>query len=167
MKYVISIETNFGVINAELDGDRAPITANNFIHYVNEGFFNNLIFHRVIPNFMIQGGGFTPQMQEKPTDMPPIINEARKSGLKNLRGTLAMARTSDPNSATSQFFINLVDNPFLDPNPDNPHGYAVFGRVIRGMEVVDRIATVPTRTVGPYENVPTNPVIIKRIYLVQ
>ena len=162
----VMIETSMGNMVVELYDSRSPVTVKNFLGYVNAGFYNGLIFHRVIPNFMIQGGGFTPQMTQKPPLFPPIPNEARQSGIKNKRGTIAMARTSDPNSATSQFFINVADNYFLDPNPQNPYGYAAFGMVIQGMEVADAISKVPTTKVGMHENVPIQPVIIKRIYVI-
>src|SRR5262249_5265734 len=144
----------------ELYQDKAPISVKNFLAYVHEKFYDNTIFHRVIPNFMVQGGGFTGGMSEKKTHAP-IKNEGG-NGLVNSRGTLAMARTNDPDSASSQFFINLKDNNFLDraQSADNV-GYAVFGRVISGMEVVDAIAGVPTTTMGMYENVPSTPVVIK------
>ena len=163
---LVKIETTMGDMTVELFDQRSPITVRNFLGYVNAGFYNGLIFHRVIPNFMIQGGGFTPQMIEKPPLFPPIQNEARISGIRNTRGTIAMARTSDPNSATCQFFINVADNHFLDPSPQNPHGYAAFGMVREGMAVADAISKVPTTRVGIHENVPIQPVIIKRIYVI-
>jgi cyclophilin family peptidyl-prolyl cis-trans isomerase len=157
----VVIETSKGTIEAELNREKAPITVDNFVKYAKKGHYNGTIFHRVIPGFMIQGGGFTPDMNEKPTDAP-IKNEA-ENGLKNDRGTLAMARTGDPNSATSQFFINVVDNEGLNrPNPDG-HGYAVFGKVTKGMDVVDAIVAVPTGTRGGHENVPNEPVTIKSV----
>jgi len=165
---VVRMETNFGVIDIELYDDRAPITVGNFLKYVSMGHYNGTIFHRVIDGFMIQGGGFLPNMVEKPTPFGPIVNEAAKSGIRNKRGTIAMARTSEPNSATSQFFINLVDNGFLDwdyPKGDG-YGYCVFGTVINGMDVVDKIAKVQTRNVGIHENVPVQPVIINRVYVI-
>ena len=149
----------------ELNREAAPVTVANFLKYVEDGFYDMgdglgqpTIFHRVIPGFMIQGGGFTVDMTEK-TTRDPIVNEA-SNGLKNLRGTIAMARTSDPDSATSQFFINLVNNDFLDYVDSDHPGYAVFGKVIEGMDVVDEIAKVKTHTVGQYENVPVVPIII-------
>ncbi|OIR02664.1 peptidyl-prolyl cis-trans isomerase A precursor [mine drainage metagenome] len=161
----VELVTSLGTIEVQLDPQRAPKTVANFLQYVKSGFYGGTIFHRVIPGFMIQGGGFTPDMQQKPTQ-PPIPLESR-NGLKNLRGTIAMARTANPNSATSQFFINLVDNPALDyPQPDG-HGYAVFGQVIKGMDVVDRIAKVPTQDAGPYQNVPVTPVVIKQAILLK
>lgn len=158
----VTIETSKGTIVVELYQDKAPISVKNFLAYVHEKFFDNTIFHRVIPNFMIQGGGFTADMTQKKTHAT-IKNEGG-NGLVNSRGTLAMARTNDPDSASSQFFINLKDNNFLDraQAPDNV-GYAVFGRVISGMEVVDAIAGVPTTTKGMFENVPTQPVLIKSV----
>lgn len=155
---MITLETTKGNIVIELDEKAAPVTTANFLRYVQEGFFDGLIFHRVIPGFMIQGGGFTPDMQQK-TGHEPIVNEG-KNGLKNDRGTIAMARTPDPNSASSQFFINLVNNDMLNYNPRNP-GYAVFGKVVEGMDIVDLIAQVKTGNKGPHQNVPIEPVIIK------
>ena len=155
----IELVTSMGTIVLQLDPARAPLTVANFLRYVKQGFYDGTVFHRVIPGFMIQGGGYTETLQLKPTGAP-IPLESR-NGLRNLRGTIAMARTSDPNSATSQFFINLVNNPSLDyPHPDG-FGYAVFGDVVSGMKVVDRIAAVPTHTVGPMGNVPVQPVLIR------
>lgn len=155
----VQFVTSLGTIVVQLDPQRAPATVANFLQYVKKGFYAGTVFHRVIPGFMVQGGGFTPSLQQKPTE-PPIPLESR-NGLRNLRGTIAMARTSDPNSATSQFFINLVDNSSLDyPQPDG-YGYAVFGQVVSGMDVIDRIASVPTHDVGPMQNVPVKPVIIE------
>jgi peptidyl-prolyl cis-trans isomerase A (cyclophilin A) len=158
---VVVMETTAGPIALELDPAKAPITVDNFLKYVDAGFFDGLVFHRVIPGFMIQGGGMSEQMQEKTEGArPPIRNEA-KNGLSNARGTICMARTSDPNSATSQFFINLVDNKdSLDPNPRSA-GYAVFGKVVSGMDTVDAIAKVPTGRRGPHDDVPLKPIIIK------
>ena len=156
----VELVTSAGTIVVQLDAQRAPKSVANFERYVQEGFYAGTVFHRVIPGFMIQGGGFTVNMQQKATRAPIVLES--KNGLKNLRGTIAMARTSDPNSATSQFFINLVDNPSLDyPQPDG-HGYAVFGQVVAGMDVVDRIAKVATQDTGPYQNVPVTPVIIQK-----
>src|SRR4051794_40006148 len=140
---VVVLETSMGPITIQLDPAKAPITVDNFLKYVDAGFYDGLIFHRVIPGFMIQGGGMNDQMQEKTQGArPPIKNEAN-NGLSNLRGTISMARTSDPNSATSQFFISVVDNVrALDPNPGSA-GYAVFGKVVSGMDVVDAIVSVP------------------------
>jgi peptidyl-prolyl cis-trans isomerase A (cyclophilin A) len=153
----VVMSTSQGDIDIELFADKAPISVSNFLAYVEAGFFDGTIFHRVIPGFMAQGGGFTEKMQQKPT-RAPIANEAT-NGLKNERGTLAMARTSDINSATAQFFINVKDNDFLNHGRD--FGYAVFGRVSAGMDVVDKIVGVPTTTVGPFQNVPATPVVIK------
>lgn len=147
----VVMETTMGSIHIELFQDKAPISVQNFLQYVAKGFYHGLIFHRVIPNFMLQGGGFDAQMKQKKTDAP-IKNEAQ-NGLKNLRSTLSMARTQVVDSATSQFFINVVDNPFLD-NGARDYGYAVFGKVIKGMDVVDKICAVPTTTVGGYSDVP-------------
>jgi peptidyl-prolyl cis-trans isomerase B (cyclophilin B) len=157
---VVVLTTTLGEIEIELDEAKAPITVKNFLSYVDEGFYDGVIFHRVISGFMIQGGGFTPAMVQKKTHAP-IQNEAA-NGLKNLRGTLAMARTGDPNSATAQFFINHADNDFLNYSAPTPrgYGYAVFGRVTKGMDVVDKIAAVQTTTKGGYENVPVQNVSI-------
>ena len=156
---VVVLETSSGPITIELDQAKAPITVENFLKYVDSGFFDNLIFHRVIPGFMIQGGGMDEQMREKSTQ-PAIRNEA-SNGLSNKRGTIAMARTSNPNSATAQFFINLADNNrSLDAQPGSA-GYAVFGKVISGMETVDAIAKVATGSRGPHDDVPLKAVIIK------
>lgn len=153
----VLLETSFGQVEVELDADKAPISTKNFLEYVDSGFYNNTIFHRVIPGFMVQGGGFTEQMVQK-TARDPIRNEA-SNGLHNARGTLAMARTSNPNSATSQFFINVADNAFLDPGRDA--GYAVFGKVTKGMEVVDQIVNSPTTVKKGMRDVPADPVYIK------
>ncbi|MGL4860917.1 MAG: peptidylprolyl isomerase [Enterobacteriaceae bacterium] len=160
----VELTTSLGVIEIELDNQKAPISAGNFIDYVNSGFYKGTIFHRVVPGFVIQGGGFTDKMEQK-TPKAPIKNEA-DNGLRNLRGTLSMARTNEINSATSQFFINLVDNPVLDHSGNN-FGYAVFGRVIKGMDVVDKIAGVATHTQGPYEGVPDQPVVIISAKVIQ
>jgi len=157
---VATVETSLGRIRIALDQERAPISVANFARYARAGHYAGTVFHRVMPNFMIQGGGMTAELQEKPTS-PPIRNEAR-NGVRNTRGSVAMARTNDPNSATSQFFINLKDNPFLDFGIQGA-GYAVFGQVIDGMDVVDKIAAVPTKTAGPYQNVPVTPVLIKSV----
>lgn len=157
---IVVLETSFGKIKVELFQDKAPITVKNFLDYVDSGHYNNTIFHRVIDGFMIQGGGFAPGMKEKATKAP-IKNES-SNGLKNVRGTLAMARTPDPDSATAQFFINVVDNEFLDKaNARDGHGYCVFGRVIEGMDVVDKIKKVETGSKGPHRNVPIDDVILK------
>ena len=157
----VEFKTNQGSFVVDLDSAKAPKTVDNFLKYVQSGFYNGTIFHRVIDGFMIQGGGFDNQngnFVEKATD-PPVANESH-NGLKNSRGTLAMARTNDPHSATSQFFINVVENGFrLDLSPQNP-GYAVFGKVIKGMEVVDAISKVETGTQGRFRDVPKTPVMI-------
>jgi cyclophilin family peptidyl-prolyl cis-trans isomerase len=156
---VVTFVTSKGTIKMELDAAKAPITVENFVKYVKKGHYEGCIFHRVIPNFMIQTGGFNSTMEEKPTEAT-IKNEG-KNGLKNVRGSIAMARRGDPDSASAQFFINLVDNVGLDfPSPDG-HGYAVFGKVTEGMDVVDAIATVPTTDAGPHQNVPAEPIVIK------
>jgi peptidyl-prolyl cis-trans isomerase B (cyclophilin B) len=158
---VVELKTSEGKIRIELWADKAPITVKNFLGYVEEGFYNGTIFHRVIDNFMIQGGGFTADMvQKKPHQ--PIKNEAA-NGLKNENGTIAMARTNIVDSATCQFFINVKDNDSLNHRDDTPpgFGYAVFGKVIEGMDVVDKIKKVPTTTVGPNQNVPVKPVVIE------
>jgi cyclophilin family peptidyl-prolyl cis-trans isomerase len=158
----VLMKTSMGDIVIELFPKEAPKTVENFLQYVRDGFYDGTIFHRVIPGFVIQGGGFTAEMQRKET-RPPIVNEA-DNGLRNLRGTLSMARTREINSATSQFFINLVDNRALDHRDNTPagFGYAVFGKVVKGMDVVDAIAKVETHTVGPYDNVPVEPVVIEK-----
>lgn len=164
-KDTVRLETSLGDIVLELDRDGAEITVENFLRYVKDGFFDGTIFHRVIPDFMIQGGGLTADMAQKKT-RPPIRNEAA-NGLKNDRGTIAMARTNDPDSATAQFFINLKDNDFLNcRGPPNP-GYAVFGRVSEGMDVVDAIAAVETTSKGYYDDVPKVPVVIRSATLVE
>jgi cyclophilin family peptidyl-prolyl cis-trans isomerase len=155
---VVSLVTSLGEIRVALRTDKAPITVDNFLKYVKAGHYNGTIFHRVIPNFMVQGGGMDVKMVEKPT-RAPIRNEA-KNGLRNRRGTIAMARTNDPNSATAQFFINVKDNHALDFGIRGA-GYAVFGDVIAGMEVVDRIVAVRTTTKGDHQNVPETPVVLK------
>lgn len=158
-----SIETSMGTVTLELDEAKAPLTVANFVRYAKDGHYDGTIFHRVIDGFMVQGGGFTKNMDQKPT-RAPVRNEAM-NGLKNLRGTIAMARTMVVDSATSQFFINLVDNPFLDFTAPTPQGfgYAVFGRVTDGMDVIDAIAKVKTGFSGPHQNVPETPVEIRRV----
>lgn len=156
---VIELKTSLGNIVVELNADKAPKSAANFVQYVKDGHYDGTVFHRVIDGFMIQGGGFDARMTQKPT-RPPIENEAR-NGLKNLPGTLAMARTSDPHSASSQFFINLVPNTFLDYPSRDGWGYAVFGKVVTGMDVVEKIAKVPTANAGLHQNVPVTPVTIE------
>lgn len=158
---MVEMTTNNGVIVLELLPEYAPETVQNFMAYLAAGHYDGLVFHRVIPGFMIQGGGVDSRMVPRKT-RAPIVNEA-DSGLRNVRGTVAMARTSNPDSATSQFFINLADNNFLDYGFRGGAGYAVFGRVVEGMEVVDRIAAIPTRPVGPHQNVPVETVIIERV----
>ncbi len=159
-KPVVVLTTTLGEIEIELDEAKAPVTTKNFLRYVDEGFYDGLIFHRVISGFMVQGGGFSPAMQQK-TGHEPIQNEAA-NGLKNLRGTVAMARTSDPNSASSQFFINHADNDFLNHTAPTERGwgYAVFGKVTRGMDVVDKIAAVKTGRKGSFSDVPLETVAI-------
>ena len=160
----VRLATSLGDIVVELDAEKAPKTVDNFLQYVKAGHYDGTIFHRVIENFMIQGGGMKPDMSEKAT-RAPIPLESR-SGLSNVRGTLAMARTMDPNSATAQFFINVKDNAFLDqPNARDGNGYAVFGKVIAGMDVVDKIKVVPVADKGGHQNVPTTPVTIKKATL--
>jgi len=154
----IEFATSKGTFKIELFEAEAPETAANFRQYVEDGFFDGTIFHRVIPGFVIQGGGFTPEMQQKRT-RAAIRNESA-NGLKNGRGTLSMARTNDPHSATSQFFVNLADNEFLDPGPGNP-GYAVFGRIVDGMDVIDAIAAVKTGRHGMHEDVPVEAVVVQ------
>jgi len=164
----VLLHTSMGDIKVELYPDKAPKTVENFLAYVNAKFYDGTVFHRVIDNFMIQGGGFTPDLRQKAT-RPAIANEA-KNGLSNSRGTLAMARTGDPNSATAQFFINVVDNPRLDYTSDangSTWGYCVFGKVISGLDVVDKIKAVPTGAQGPFKSdVPTTPVVIEKISVI-
>ena len=164
---MVTFHTNHGDIVIKTFDDKAPETVKNFLDYCREGFYNNTIFHRVINGFMIQGGGFEPGMKQKATKSP-IQNEAN-NGLKNTRGTLAMARTQAPHSATAQFFINVANNDFLNHKNETPsgYGYAVFGKVIQGQDVVDRIKSVSTGSYGPYQDVPKTPVIIKSIVPVQ
>ncbi|MBW2108972.1 MAG: peptidylprolyl isomerase [Deltaproteobacteria bacterium] len=159
----VIMETSEGRIVIDLWADKAPVTVKNFLQYVDEKFYDGTIFHRVIGNFMIQGGGMTADMNRKPTHAP-IKNEA-STDLKNERGTIAMARTSEIDSATSQFFINVVDNPFLNHRDNTPRGfgYAVFGKVVEGMDVVDKIKSVKTTSVGPYRDVPEKPVVITSV----
>ncbi len=159
----VKLSTSLGDIVVELDAAKAPKTVENFVQYVNDKHYDGTVFHRVIGNFMIQGGGFATDMQQKAT-RAPIPLEAR-NGLKNDRGTIAMARTGNPNSATSQFFINVVDNAGLNaPSPDG-HGYTVFGKVVAGMDVVDKIRAVPTGNSGMHQNVPLTPVTINKATL--
>ena len=163
----VKLETSKGTMVIELYPEKAPITVNNFIDYVRAGHYGGTIFHRVIGGFMIQGGGFNANMQEKAT-REPIVNEA-SNGLKNTKGTLAMARLPEPNSATAQSFINLIDNGFLDHQDDTARGfgYCVFGKVVQGMSVLDAIAGVKTGNVGPYQNVPLQPVVITKATLIE
>ena len=160
-----TIETSMGTITVTLDAEKAPETVANFVEYAREGFYDGTIFHRIIDGFMIQGGGFTKEMNQKET-RAPIRNEAM-NGLKNVRGTIAMARTMVVDSATSQFFINLVDNGFLDFTSPTPQGfgYAVFGAVTDGLDVVDAIAKVKTGFAGPHQNVPETPVVIRKVMI--
>jgi cyclophilin family peptidyl-prolyl cis-trans isomerase len=155
----VVIDTSLGTITLELFDDKAPESVKNFLKYVDDGFYDGTIFHRVINGFMIQGGGFTAEMKQKDT-RPPVKNEA-KPDVKNLRGTIAMARTNDPDSATAQFFINVKDNSTLDRRSEAPGGYTVFGKVVDGMAVVDKIKAVKTTSRGMYEDVPEAPVLIK------
>jgi len=161
---IVLIETTMGNITIELDMQNAPVTSENFLAYVDDGYYVGTTFHRVIPNFMIQGGGITADMQDKPSKRAPIQNEAN-NGLKNDRGTLAMARTGDPHSATSQFFVNHKDNDFLNFSAETAQGwgYAVFGKVTDGMDVVDAIAKVPTGNRGGHQNVPIDPITITAV----
>jgi len=162
---MIKLNTNMGTITIELDFDNAPKTAANFQQYVEDGFYDGKIFHRVIDNFMVQGGGFTSGMEQKSVQ-DPIKNEANNM-VSNERGTIAMARTNDPHSASAQFFINLKDNVFLDFKSETTQGwgYCVFGKVIEGMGVIDKIAIVDTGSYGPHQDVPKDPIIIKEIII--
>jgi len=161
----VLIKTSLGDITVELYPDKAPKSVENFLGYVKGGFYDGTVFHRVIEGFMIQGGGFTKDLRQKPTKAPIPIES--KNGLSNLRGTVSMARTMDPNSATAQFFINTVDNPRLDYVSDANPGYAVFGKVIAGLDVVDKIKAVPTGPQGPFRSdVPTTAVVIEKVSLV-
>jgi cyclophilin family peptidyl-prolyl cis-trans isomerase len=160
----VEMQTTMGTIVIELDSEKAPLTVANFLKYAKDGFYNGTIFHRVIDGFMIQGGGFTKDMSEKPT-AGTIQNES-KGGLKNERGTIAMARRGDPNSASSQFFINHKDNSSQLDYPLNGGGYAVFGKVVSGLEVVDKIAKVPNGNRAPHQNVPLEPVVIQSIKII-
>ena len=161
----LKFSTSLGDFVVELNPDKAPKTVENFLQYAKDKHYEGTVFHRVMDGFMVQGGGFTADMKEKPT-RPPVSLEAN-NGLKNDRGTIAMARTSNPNSATSQFFVNVQNNASLNaPNPDG-YGYTVFGKVISGMDVVDKIRTVPTGNKGPFQNVPLTPVSIQSVTLVK
>ena len=164
---MIKLHTNHGIITLEFDDKRAPATVANFLDYATSGHFSNTLFHRVINRFMIQGGGFTPDFKQKPT-AKPVPNESA-GGPANLRGTVAMARTSDPHSATAQFFINVADNRFLDAGPRHPggFGYTVFGRVIQGMEVADRMVAAPTGPAGPFDkDAPRTPIVLTKATIV-
>jgi peptidyl-prolyl cis-trans isomerase B (cyclophilin B) len=162
---MVKLHTNQGVITLQLDAEKAPLSVQNFLDYVNSGFYSNTIFHRVIPNFMIQGGGFESGLKQKPTSAP-IKNEAA-NGLKNEIYTIAMARTGDPHSATAQFFINTKNNGFLDYPGQDGWGYCVFGKVVEGKEVVDAIGKVKTGSSRGYQDVPSEDVIITKAEVVQ
>lgn len=163
----VELKTSLGAVVIELYPENAPKTVENFLQYVKDGFYDGTIFHRVIPGFMAQGGGFTPNLQQKPV-RPAIRNEAG-NGLRNATGTLAMARTADPHSATAQFFINVSENDFLDfkSSDDKGYGYTVFARVTSGMDVVQKMLQIPTATVGPHQNVPRQPIVIERARLLE
>ena len=163
----VKLTTSLGAIVIQLDPVKAPVSTQNFLDYVNKGFYNGTIFHRVIKDFMAQGGGFDTQFQQKGTGAP-IKNEA-DNGLPNKRGSIAMARTSDPNSATAQFFINYTDNTFLNHTSPTPNGwgYAVFGEVVEGMDVVDKMAEQPTGNRGPHQNVPKTDIVIEKAEVVK
>jgi cyclophilin family peptidyl-prolyl cis-trans isomerase len=163
---MLEMKTSMGTMTIELYPEKAPKTVENFLQYVKDGFFKGTIFHRVIPGFMVQGGGFTADFQQKDT-REPVRNEA-DNGLKNLRGTLAMARTQNPHSATAQFFVNVADNAFLDHTAPNSRGwgYAVFGKVVKGLDVVDAIVAVPAGDRGPHQNVPNTPVVIEDVRII-
>lgn len=157
----VRVTTNLGSFVIELDAVRAPLTVEAFLKYVDEGFYSNTLIHRVAAGFVIQGGGYTPDFEEKPTG-PPVFNESG-NGLTNLRGTVGLARTNDPHSGTSQFYVNLVDNADLNPRPTR-WGYAVFGTVVEGMDTVDRIGDVATGPAGPFDrSVPVEPIIIQSV----
>jgi peptidyl-prolyl cis-trans isomerase B (cyclophilin B) len=162
---MVKIHTNLGIITLQLDAEKAPLSVKNFLDYVNSGFYSNTIFHRVIPNFMIQGGGFEPGMKQKPVNAP-VKNEAA-NGLKNDIYTIAMARTGDPHSATAQFFINTKNNGFLDYPGQDGWGYCVFGKVVEGKEVVDAIGKVKTGSSGFFQDVPKEDVIITQAEVVK
>ncbi|HEV3425319.1 MAG TPA: peptidylprolyl isomerase [Paraburkholderia sp.] len=164
---MVELHTNHGVIKLELDAEKAPKSVENFLNYVKAGHYDNTVFHRVIDGFMIQGGGFEPGMTQKPTQAP-ITNEAN-NGLKNVNGSIAMARTNDPHSATAQFFINVNDNDFLNHSSPTPQGwgYAVFGKVVEGMDVVEKIKKVKTGSKGFHQDVPADDVIIEKAVVVE
>jgi peptidyl-prolyl cis-trans isomerase B (cyclophilin B) len=159
---MVELHTNHGVIKLELNAEKAPKTVENFLNYVNKGHYDNTVFHRVIDGFMVQGGGFEPGMKQKPSDSP-VENEAN-NGLKNVRGSVAMARTNDPHSATAQFFINVSDNDFLNHSAPTPQGwgYCVFAEVVDGLDVLDSIRKVKTGNKGGHQDVPTDDVIIEK-----
>jgi peptidyl-prolyl cis-trans isomerase A (cyclophilin A)/peptidyl-prolyl cis-trans isomerase B (cyclophilin B) len=165
---MLEFKTSHGTFTVQLFDKQAPVSAENFLKYADAGFFAGTVFHRVIPGFMIQGGGLTADLKNKSGQFPPIENEA-KNGLKNKRGTLSMARTNDINSATSQFFVNVADNDFLDHKPGSSasYGYAVFGRIASGMEVIDAIATVKTGNKGGHQDVPSETVTIEAVKRVE
>ena len=165
---MVILSTTMGDIKVELYADKAPTTVQNFIDYAKAGYYDGTIFHRVIPNFMVQGGGLTPDMQDKTAGRKPAIKNESSNGLKNDVGTLAMARTSAPDSATSQFFINVVNNDFLNKEKaQDKVGYAVFGKVVEGMDVVNKIVNVKTSTKGPHQNVPVDAIVIKSAKVVE
>ena len=163
---MVELHTNHGIIKLELDAEKAPKSVENFLNYVRAGHYDNTVFHRVIDGFMIQGGGFEPGMKQKPT-AEPINNEAN-NGLKNVNGSIAMARTNDPHSATAQFFINVNDNDFLNHSSPTPQGwgYAVFGKVVDGMDVVEKIKKVKTGSKGFHQDVPVDDVVIEKAVIV-
>jgi peptidyl-prolyl cis-trans isomerase B (cyclophilin B) len=163
---MVELHTNHGVIKLELDAEKAPKSVENFLNYVKAGHYDNTVFHRVIDGFMIQGGGFEPGMKQKPT-AEPINNEAN-NGLKNVNGSVAMARTNDPHSATAQFFINVNDNDFLNHSSPTPQGwgYAVFGKVVEGMDIVEKIKKVKTGSKGFHQDVPADDVVIEKAVIV-
>ena len=164
---MVELHTNHGVIKLELDAEKAPKSVENFLNYVKAGHYDNTVFHRVIDGFMIQGGGFEPGMKQKPTE-GPITNEAN-TGLKNVNGSVAMARTNDPHSATAQFFINVNDNDFLNHSSPTPQGwgYAVFGKVVDGLDIVEKIKKVKTGSKGFHQDVPADDVIIEKAIIVE
>ena len=163
---MVELHTNHGVIKLELDAEKAPKSVENFLNYVKAGHYDNTVFHRVIDGFMIQGGGFEPGMKQKPTEAP-ITNEAN-NGLKNVNGSVAMARTNDPHSATAQFFINVNDNDFLNHSSPTPQGwgYAVFGKVVDGLDIVEKIKKVKTGSKGFHQDVPADDVVIEKAVIV-
>jgi peptidyl-prolyl cis-trans isomerase B (cyclophilin B) len=164
---MVELHTNHGVIKLELDAEKAPKSVENFLNYVKAGHYDNTVFHRVIDGFMIQGGGFEPGLKQKPTEAP-ITNEAN-NGLKNVNGSVAMARTNDPHSATAQFFINVNDNDFLNHSSPTPQGwgYAVFGKVVEGLDIVEKIKKVKTGSKGFHQDVPADDVIIEKAVIVE